>query len=89
MKYFCIRQMDETDCAAACLSTICKQYGVNKNVTKIREMAGTDKNGTNGIGVIKAATELGYKAYGIEDSVNILLLYTGRNSMYTLFSVCI
>lgn len=42
------------------------QYGIRKNITKIREIAGTDKNGTNGIGVIKAANELGFEAKGVE-----------------------
>jgi len=66
MRYYNVMQFDATDCAAACLSTICKQYGIRKNITKIREIAGTDKNGTNGIGVIKAANELGFDARGVE-----------------------
>lgn len=66
MRYYNVLQFDATDCAAACLSTICKQYGLKRNITKIREIAGTDKNGTNGIGVLKAAKELGFDAYGVE-----------------------
>ena len=27
MRYYCIKQHDITDCAAACLATIAKQYG--------------------------------------------------------------
>ena len=69
MRYSCVKQLDETDCAAACISTVCEKYGVRKSVTKIREMAGTDKNGTNGIGVIKALNELGFdaQAFLVED----------------------
>lgn len=74
MKYHCELQLDATDCAAACLSTICKQYGIRKHITKIRELAGTDKNGTNGIGVIKAATALGFQACGVEIEEKSLLL---------------
>ena len=41
-KYTCIKQHDTTDCAAACLATISKQYGLKIPITKIREVAGTD-----------------------------------------------
>ena len=51
MKYYCIKQHDITDCGAACLATICKQNGYKIGVTQIREVAGTDKQGTNAYGV--------------------------------------
>ncbi|HHT97503.1 MAG TPA: hypothetical protein GXZ90_06385 [Clostridiales bacterium] len=31
----------------ACLATISKQHGYKTSITKIREVAGTDKQGTN------------------------------------------
>jgi ATP-binding cassette subfamily B protein len=65
-KYFCIKQHDITDCGAACLATISKQYGYKIPITKIREVAGTDKQGTNAYGVIKAAEELGFSAKGVK-----------------------
>ena len=43
MKYHCIEQHDITDCGAACLATICKQNGYRIGITKIHEVAGTDK----------------------------------------------
>ncbi len=64
MKYECVKQLDETDCAAACISTLCKHYGIKKGITNIRELAGTDKNGTNGNGVIKALKTLGFDVDG-------------------------
>lgn len=66
MKYYCIKQHDITDCGAACLATICKQNGYGIGITKIREVAGTDKQGTNAYGVIKAAEELGFSAKGVK-----------------------
>jgi ATP-binding cassette subfamily B protein len=42
-KYHCVKQYDITDCGAACLATISKQYGLKILITKIREVAGTDK----------------------------------------------
>lgn len=66
MKYYCIRQHDITDCGAACLATISKQYGLSISITKIREVAGTDKKGTNAFGIIKAAKELGFTAKAVK-----------------------
>ncbi|WP_034469039.1 peptidase domain-containing ABC transporter [Butyrivibrio sp. AE2005] len=66
MKYYCIRQHDITDCGAACLATISKQYGLSISITKIREVAGTDKKGTNAFGIIKAAQELGFTAKAVK-----------------------
>lgn len=65
-RYICIKQYDTTDCAAACLASIAKYYGLNYPVSKIREAAGTDKQGTNAYGVIKAAKKLGFTAKGVK-----------------------
>ncbi len=64
--YICIKQHDITDCGAACLATISKQYGLRIPITKIREVAGTDKQGTNALGMIKAAERLGFSAKGVK-----------------------
>lgn len=66
MKYYCVRQHDSTDCAAACLATIAKQNGYNVSIAKIRETAGTDLQGTNIYGVIKAAEELGFNTKAVK-----------------------
>ena len=55
MRYYCIKQHDITDCGVACLATICKQNGYKIDITQICEVAGTDIQGTNAYGVIKAA----------------------------------
>lgn len=66
MKYYCVKQHDITDCGAACLATISKQNGYKIGISKIREVAGTDKQGTNAYGVIKAAEQLGFSAKGVK-----------------------
>ncbi|SHO52993.1 peptidase domain-containing ABC transporter [Anaerocolumna xylanovorans] len=71
-KYYCIKQHDMTDCGAACLATISKQYGFKTSITKIREVAGTDRQGTNAYGVIKAAEQLGFSAKGVKGDKNAL-----------------
>lgn len=66
MKYYSIKQHDITDCGAACLATVSKQYGLSTSITKIREIAGTDKMGTNAYGMVKAAEQLGFTAKGVK-----------------------
>lgn len=66
MRYQCIKQHDYTDCGAACLATIAKHYGSNLAISRIREIAGTDKQGTNMYGLIKAAEQLGFSAKGVK-----------------------
>lgn len=66
MKYICIKQHDITDCGAACLATVAKQHGYNISISKIREFAGTDKQGTNAFGLIAAAEKLGFSAKGVK-----------------------
>lgn len=65
-KYQYIKQYDITDCGAACLATVCKQYGLKTPITKIRDVVGTDKQGTNAYGMIKAAEQLGFSAKGVK-----------------------
>ncbi len=66
MKYYCVKQHDITDCGAACLATVCKQYGLTTSISKIRQIAGTDKAGTNAYGMIRAAENLGFTAKGVK-----------------------
>ena len=70
MKYICIKQHDITDCGAACLATVCRQYGLKTSITKIREIAGTDKLGTNAYGMVKAAEQLGFTAKAVKGSMD-------------------
>lgn len=61
-KYYCVKQHDITDCGAACLATICKQHGLRLSITHIRELAGTDNQGTSAYGLVKAAENLGFSS---------------------------
>jgi len=65
-KYYCIKQHDITDCGPACIATISKQYGLKLPITKIRQIAGTDRKGTNAFGVLKAAEQLGFEGKGVK-----------------------
>ena len=55
-----IKQHDITDCGAACLASIAAFYGLQMPIAKIRQLASTDRKGTNGLGMIKAAESIGF-----------------------------
>ena len=57
-----IRQRDITDCGAACLASIAAYHGLQWPVSRIRQYAGTDKNGTSVGGLLEAAGQMGMDA---------------------------
>lgn len=65
-KYYCVKQYDYKDCGCACLATISRQYGLKYPISKIREISGTDKQGTSALGIIKAAEHLGFTAKAVK-----------------------
>ncbi|CAI6328605.1 Lipid A export ATP-binding/permease protein MsbA [Bacillus subtilis] len=64
-RYHCVRQLDQKDCGAACLSTIAKHYGSKLSLAYIRDIAGTDTQGTSALGMVKAAEQLGFSAKAV------------------------
>lgn len=61
-----VKQRDITDCGAACLASVASHYNLNLPVALIRQFAGTDKKGTNVLGMIEAAQKLGFEAKGVK-----------------------
>lgn len=61
-----IKQRDITDCGATCLASVAKYYRLEIPVARIRQKAGTDKKGTNILGMIEAAQSLGFEAKGVK-----------------------
>ncbi|MEL4456802.1 peptidase domain-containing ABC transporter [Lutimonas vermicola] len=61
-----IKQQDITDCGAACLSSISSYYKLYIPISKIRQLVGTDKEGTNLMGLIEGAEKLGFDAKGVK-----------------------
>ena len=60
-----IKQRDITDCGAACLASVASFYKLKLPVARIRQIAGTDKKGTNVLGLIEAAENIGFLAKGV------------------------
>jgi ATP-binding cassette subfamily B protein len=61
-----VKQRDITDCGAACLASVARHYRLDVPVSRIRQFAGTDKDGTNVAGMIEAAKKLGLDARGVK-----------------------
>lgn len=68
-----IKQRDITDCGAACLASVAAHYKLELPVAKIRQMASTDQKGTNVLGLIEAATKMGFSAKGVRGEFDALL----------------
>jgi ATP-binding cassette, subfamily C, bacteriocin exporter len=67
-----VKQRDITDCGAACLASVASHYKLKLPVARIRQMAGTDKKGTNLLGMIKAAEKIGFTAKGVKGGTEAL-----------------
>ena len=60
-----VKQRDITDCGAACLASVAAHYNLSLPVARIRQFAGTDKKGTNVLGLVEAAAKMGFLAKGV------------------------
>lgn len=67
-----IKQRDITDCGASCLASVAAFYQLYLPVSQIRQMAGTDKKGTNVLGMLEAAERLGFDAKGVKGTFESL-----------------
>ncbi len=67
-----LKQHDITDCGATCLASISVHYKLEIPIARIRQYAGTDKKGTNVLGLIEAAQKLGFEAKGVRGDLESL-----------------
>lgn len=68
-----IKQHDERDCGAACLSMIATYYGLRYPISKYRDLTKTDRNGANLYGLTDAAEKIGFKAEALSGKAQDLL----------------
>jgi len=61
-----VKQHDITDCGAACLASVAGHYGLKLSIAHIRQIASTDKKGTNMLGLREAAEQLGFSAKAVK-----------------------
>jgi ATP-binding cassette subfamily B protein len=60
----CVRQADRSDCGAAALATIALHHRVPIGLQRLRDLTGTDRAGTDLLGLLHAAEGLGFSARG-------------------------
>lgn len=61
-----VKQHDITDCGPACLASVSAYYNLKIPLARFRQLASTDKRGTNILGLIEAAESIGFKAKGVK-----------------------
>ena len=71
-KLKCILQNDETDCGPACLAEIFGKYGLKVSIAKIRDIAGTDRQGTSACGLVKVIEHYGFEQKVVEADKSVL-----------------
>ena len=64
-KFHCIRQNDGSDCGAAALATVARHYGIPFGLETLRDLSGTDRVGTNLLGLVLAAERTGFTARAV------------------------
>lgn len=72
MKTPIIKQHDQKDCGAACLSMISRYYGLKLSLVKCRELIKVDNDGANMFGLIQGAADIGLSAEALEGSLEEL-----------------
>lgn len=72
MNRYRVRQRDLTDCGAACLASVASWYRLQVPVSRVRQLASTDRQGTNVLGMIRAAEQLGFTAKGVRGQMEAL-----------------
>ena len=72
IRFKCILQNDETDCGPACLAAIFRKYGLKVTIAKIRDIAGTDRQGTNAHGLVKVIEHFGFQQKVVEADKSVL-----------------
>ena len=68
-RFTCVRQHDNSDCGAAALATIARQYGRPISLHQIRELAATDRSGTNLSGLMSGAERIGFSARAVKSQL--------------------
>jgi ATP-binding cassette subfamily B protein len=71
-RYECVRQADQSDCGAAALATISLHYRRPIGLQQLRDLTGTDRIGTNLLGLGHAAEQLGFVAKGVKEPYEAL-----------------
>lgn len=68
-----ILQQDQSDCGVACLLSLINYYEGTNSLEKLREISGTNTQGTTLLGLYEAASKVGFNANGCEATIEALI----------------
>jgi subfamily B ATP-binding cassette protein HlyB/CyaB len=68
-----VQQAEEMDCGAACLAMICRRYGINMTLGKLRELANVTREGATLESLARVGESLGFTTQGMKCSHDALL----------------
>ncbi|WP_157833703.1 cysteine peptidase family C39 domain-containing protein [Acetivibrio straminisolvens] len=68
-----VKQHDIKDCGAACLSMICRFYGLKLPLATLRSLIKVDSNGANIYGIVNGAKQVGLSAEPLEGTLEEFL----------------
>ena len=75
-KYPLVRQYDQIDCGPAALLSVLKFWGGDSSLVHVRELANTDAQGSNMLGLVNAAKQFGFEAVGASGDYEDLMKET-------------
>jgi ATP-binding cassette, subfamily B, bacterial HlyB/CyaB len=67
-----VQQAEEMDCGAACLAMICKHYGIDMSLGKLRELANVTTQGATLDSLARTGESLGFTTRGLQCSFDTL-----------------
>lgn len=67
-----VEQAEEMDCGAACLAMLCRHYGINMTLGKLRELANVTAQGATLDSLARAGEALGFGARGVQCTFDAL-----------------
>ncbi len=76
-----VRQHEEVDCGAACMSMIFNWYGKKLPIPTLRESICVDLSGSNMLGLKQTAEKYGLKAEGLEGTAEDFIESVEKNSV--------
>ena len=68
-----VEQAEEMDCGAACLAMLCRHYGINMTLGKLRELANVTAQGATLDSLARAGEALGFGTRGVQCTYDALL----------------
>jgi len=95
IKKIFIRQRDQSDCGVACLSMVIRYFGGEVRMERLRELSGTNKQGTTLLGLYQSAEKTGLVAGAFEADIPHLkkldkpsILHVTKNNHLQHYMVC-